>query len=92
VNKTRGSTKPICLLGSFTLVLSLLLAAILVGALALSPSTVGAEDSESGQLIQDSSGIRMEGLGDREPVKADFGSPPEGIILFEQTPTSSDLS
>jgi len=67
---------------------ALMLAMFLVGTAVLAPCLVGAEDGEGGRIIQDSSGIRMEGSGGGEPVAPPFGSPGGGHILFQQPPTT----
>jgi hypothetical protein len=68
---------------------ALILAVLLVGTMVLAPCLVGAEDGEGGQVIQDSSGIRIEGSGRGEPVAPAFGSPGGGGILFQQPPTAA---
>jgi len=65
---------------------ALILAVLFVGTAALAPCLVGADDGEGGQVIQDSSGIRIERSGGGEPVAPPLGSPGGGGILFEQPP------
>jgi hypothetical protein len=65
---------------------ALTMALLLLGTVALAPCLVSAEDGEGGRLIQDSSGIGIEGSGAGEPVAPAFGSPDGGDILFEQPP------
>jgi hypothetical protein len=71
---------------------ALILAVLLVGVVALAPIPVSAEDGSGGRVIQDSSGIRIEGSAGGEPVTPAFGSPDGGAILFEQLPTAANAS
>ena len=66
---------------------ALILAVLLVGTAVLAPCLVSAEDGEGGGPIQDTSRIRTEGPGEREPLAPSFASPGGGDILFEQLPT-----
>ena len=63
-----------------------MLALLLVVTAVLAPCLVSAEGGEGGVLIQDSSIIRIEGLGGGGSLAPDFGSPGPGDILFEQPP------
>ena len=65
----------------------LVVAVLLLGAMTLAPGLISADEGEGGQIIQDTSGIRMEGSSGGEPVTPGFGAPAGGPILFEQTPS-----
>ena len=69
-----------------------ILSVLLVVMMAITPGFVGAEDGDGGQLIQDITGIRMEGSGSDETNMPDFGAPEDGLILFEQTPHAYNAS